>query len=76
MMLNLGPLFDLEISQPLAQSRYGELSNLAGKGLVGSTSLGWRHYHCGVNRPKLTIPGCREMSGNHLRASFVKFGKG
>jgi hypothetical protein len=39
-------------------------------------SLGLRWSRCVVIRSKQTIPRGRGMLGDHLRASFVKFGEG
>jgi hypothetical protein len=44
--------------------------------MVGLDTLGRRLSRRGVNQPERTIPGCKGMLGDHLRASFVKFDGG
>jgi len=44
--------------------------------LLKLASLGWHRGLYGVNQPEQTMPGYKGMSGDHLRASFVKFGEG
>jgi len=72
MVPNLDPWFSLEGSQPLTQSGYNELSNIWR--LLELAYLGRHHSRCGVNRPKRIILGCSQMSGDHFRVSFIKFG--
>jgi hypothetical protein len=73
MVSNIGPWFDPKESQPLAQSCHHGLEELLQKGLVGLATLERCDSCCGVNRPERTTLGCSQMSGHHLRASFVKF---
>jgi len=57
-------------------NRWFKVGTINSSRLPKLASLGRRCSHCGVNQPERTIPECRWMSCDHLRARFVKFGEG
>jgi len=64
------------MTQPLAQSRHGALSNcqICSCRLPELASLGWCHVRLFASVPVKTIPRHRGMSGDQFRARFGKFG--
>jgi hypothetical protein len=70
------PLVQLRRISTVGSKCVSQVVKSAGKWLVGLDTLGRRLSRRGVNQPEQTIPGCKAMLGDHLRASFVKFDGG